>query len=431
MSAKFGFATATLAMLLLPAVKSGAVDCSSFNVDSNSEPIVLVREDCTGLSNCFDVMDDLADTQDGWIWNCRFPTASSPLRVDVGPGTFDAFTCPEATPQNGHVSVHGAGREVTRLQRENPWEDVAYHGAVTAFNCDDLEFSDLRLEAVSFGVAWHGAGSSTWIDVDVVAGIPIGSSQPGAIGYGWYDTDPSGGLGLTCTTDLASHYWYGSKIRVEGGTSNLVAYVARCSNNWFYGGEIEAVTDQTGGPLRQHTGIYVIEEGDFRGFGVALRTYIGLKNKKVAAGGTIGVDVVGNGVFHTHGGIINTSTAGTIDGQTGQPKDADATNIRVSGNGFVHTPATAYVVSASGNGTAYRVDPSSTGIAQVPFLWPSGDEPPAVESMTGKDLFVETDCTSAGTCGGGATTEPHLMIFDEGCTTNGPWFDVVEGACRQ
>jgi hypothetical protein len=48
--------------------------------------------------------------------------------------------------------------------------------------------------------------------------------------------------------------------------------------------------------------------------------------------------------------------------------------------------------------------------------------------VTGLDLFVEGDCAPNGDCSGGP--DPHLMIYDDRCQVDGPWFDTVTGACR-
>ena len=53
-----------------------------------------------------------------------------------------------------------------------------------------------------------------------------------------------------------------------------------------------------------------------------------------------------------------------------------------------------------------------------------------LRSITGQDLFIETDCNSAGDCSGRGT-ETHLMIYnDANCSQGNPWFDTVTGACR-
>jgi len=69
-------------------------------------------------------------------------------------------------------------------------------------------------------------------------------------------------------------------------------------------------------------------------------------------------------------------------------------------------------------------------------VWPTGSLPPnatgetgGAQSETGQDMFVETDCGSGGDCSGGGS-ETHLMIYNSSCSTAGPWFDVVTGACR-
>lgn len=48
-------------------------------------------------------------------------------------------------------------------------------------------------------------------------------------------------------------------------------------------------------------------------------------------------------------------------------------------------------------------------------------------SLHGADLFVETDCNTAGNCNG-AGSETHLMVYNISCSP--PWFDTTRVACR-
>jgi hypothetical protein len=130
------------------------------------------------------------------------------------------------------------------------------------------------------------------------------------------------------------------------------------------------------------------------------------------------------GEFHSHGGIV------AVDASKGTGV-VNAVGIDVnkgtSGDAKAHAFETAWVVKAgTGGGTVTRV--KGNGNHESPFLWQSGtDVPvPGLVSLTGADMFVETDCNSSG-CSGGS--DPHLMIYKSACTSSG-WFDLVRQACR-
>jgi hypothetical protein len=85
-------------------------------------------------------------------------------------------------------------------------------------------------------------------------------------------------------------------------------------------------------------------------------------------------------------------------------------------------------------GSAVRTRERNGGRVDSPLLWAEGTAPPTggsasdLQSETGSDLFVETDCASVGCQAAG--TEPHLLVYSAACATAGPWFDTVTGRCR-
>lgn len=141
----------------------------------------------------------------------------------------------------------------------------------------------------------------------------------------------------------------------------------------------------------------------------------------------MGVDVHAAGVFHMPGGIISVSaeTASTA---------LDAYGIALFDQpgydpAVAHTPDTAFTVLPGGSGSGVRVVGASV---QSPFLWPAGPDPPlagAFDSETGFDLFVETDCDSAGDCVSSGGSYGHLVIYDPSCP-NSPWLNAVTNTCR-
>jgi len=88
------------------------------------------------------------------------------------------------------------------------------------------------------------------------------------------------------------------------------------------------------------------------------------------------------------------------------------------------TYETAFTVSGAGTGYARRL--AGSGELDAPFLWKASSAPPEVESLTGNDLFVDTEA-------GASDGEAHLMVYDAGCASElgGPWRDMVTGECRE
>jgi hypothetical protein len=380
-------------------------------VDPNA-PVVIVRQDCTGLSDCFETMSGLQS----WMWGTRLPSAANPLLVDIGPGEFDRFECPAATPANGHVTFRGSGRDQTRIKGG----DSVNKGAITASGCENLSFQDLTLIGTAFGVVWAGGGSSQWSNVEVRA-----VTNFNFFAYGWYD------IGGCDPENEAVHYWFGSKIHATGAFLANLGYYAKCSENWFYGGEIEVdmsnYPGQTTASAAILSAVRLEANGDFRAFGSALRAHLGPFCGSV--GSHVAVDVQDSGAFHMHGGIIN-ATAVPEGISCSSPVNLDSTAIAVQEDGFAHTPGTAFIVKAGGNGVATRTAAQGSGaMVQSPFLWPSGVEPPDIATITGFDLFVETDCDQNGDCDG-AGNETHLMIYNETACPVSKWFDSTLGSCR-
>jgi hypothetical protein len=335
--------------------------------------------------------------------------------VDIGPGEFDRFECPAATPPNGYVTLRGSGREQTRIKGG----DSVNKGAITADGCENLSFQDLTLIGTALGVVWAGSGSSQWSNVEVRA-----VTNFNFFAFGWYD------IGDCDPESKALHYWFGSKIHATGAYAANLGYYAKCSENWFYGGEIEAdmsnYPGQTIASTAIHNAVRLETNGDFRAFGSALRARLGPFCGSV--GSHVAVDIQDNGMFHMHGGIIN-ATAVPEGISCSSPVNLASTAIKVQDDGFAHTPGTAFVVKAGGSGVAKRTEAQGNATVQSPYLWPSGDEPPNVTTITGYDLFVETDCDQNGDCDA-AGNETHLMIYNVAACPTSKWFDSTLGSCR-
>ena len=233
--------------------------------DPNAQ-VILLRTDCSGLTNCFDSLDAAND----WTWNTRNPSAAAPLLWDVGPGTFDGyFKCRSA----GHVTVRGSGRDTTTFINTGMFKNPVDIG-----NCTRIGFQDIRLVGEAYAVYWNQGGDSTWTNVDIVGAGPREPTTPYAVG--WYEDNCS-------TTNRAVHYFFGSRVEVSGtsfgGLVDLYSAFDTCSEVWFYGGEVKMLIDAKNvGP---NSAVLVKDNGDFRAFGTAIRATMLKKN----ASGPVGV----------------------------------------------------------------------------------------------------------------------------------------------
>lgn len=375
---------------------------------ADAQAVVLLRKDCTGLGDCFETMTELSDPDTGWIWNTRVPDASSPLLVDIGPGEFERFDCPDG---NGHVTLRGAGREQTILKDTIGAQIV---------NCTRLAFIDLGIHGSRYAVFWQEQGDATWTNVDLF------SLPPHTLfNIGWAEA---------CTPVIppaapkSLQYLFGSRVWAIGrGQALNAAWFGDCSEAWFFGGELLVDVNEATPSIATH-GVHLINRADFRAFGTVIRTLV----SEYAPSEVVGVSLQSpDAIFHIHGGIINTSV--TADIGTNPPIDATG----LQSQGFAHTPGTAFVVKASAGGTPTRLKTLSGGTIQSPFLWQPGTQPPAAASETnelvslpGQDVFVETDCASDGDCDAGGS-QTHMMVYnDVECAPADPWFDLVTGRCR-
>lgn len=368
--------------------------------------IVYLKKNCGTLNNCFDNSGSL----NTWIWGTRNPTATSRLLVEIGPGTFGGFSC----NNSGYVTLRGSGRGITIISGSGL-------GTISVSNCEKLEFESLTVTGF-YAVFWRGTGSSTWSGVDIISST-----------YGWYDEgcgSPKGGGG----PPTALHYWFGSRITTTGGSGPSTPYFSQCGDNWFYGGELSAMATDEPGSIQTQVAVAMYFRGQMRIFGSVVRA-VANKNGTTSysppvpasrtANGLVGISAFGGGTVHMHGGIVN------ADGSTvNSAQDISVAAIFSDGaSSLVHTPGTSFIVRANGAGTAYRI--IGNGTTNAPFTWPSGSNPPAIVSIPGSDIFVETDCGVSGNCNGGGI-QPHMMIYSpDECGADNPWFNMRTNSCRQ
>jgi hypothetical protein len=378
------------------------VDCTTLNPTTNTQ-----------TSCCLNSMT----TVNTWLWGQRKPSAAKPVLLDIGPGEFGPFDCPAATggnPANGYVTVRGSGRDTTTIRRAS---FAAGSGAVTLKSCQRMTFQDLNVSGNGVAVSWSGTGSTQWFNVGIEA-----QSVYGFFAYGWYDEQS------TAPTPRPVHYWFSTKVRTTGAVFANNGFLARASEHWFYGGEVESVLTSVanGATVTNSAPVALDGLGEFRAFGSALRSRTDIFCGTVTA---VGVQVAGSGHFHMHGGVIN-ATATPDSGSCAT--NMSATGLLFTGNDHVHTPGTAFIVRKNLNGVAARLQNTGTGTVESPYHWPPSADPPTITSLTGADLFVETDCAdapanTASNCNGGGT-ETHLMVSSNSCASK--WFDATQGTCR-
>lgn len=404
----------SLVSLALAGALAAAPAFAQGSLGSDTQHIVLVQ-DCTDAgwaagdvgTKCFESLSSLND----YIWGSGgiWPTSSSPLTVDIGPGEFPGqISCPD---EGGYVTFRGAGRDRTTIKKSGTWLQIAIH----VVGCESLAFQDLGVVAEStdvhlgYAVYWTGGGSSSWTDVNLT-----GDST------GWYDVACGGD-----STDAPEgrHNFWGST--VAGGK---FGYYAECGETWFYGGEIDAFASLLGSFADKLTGVWVAHRGEVHLNGSAVRVHTSgvASGSGTAYGARVGPSgntlstPSGYGEFHSHGGLVTVKTA-NLSGVAAV--GVLANNAGGSGDARAHTHETAFVVSGGSSSTRL----TGSGTFESPFQWEARTTPPpAGGAKDGQDSYVETDCDSTD-CSSGS--DPHLMIYKGSCSPT-PWFDTARNECR-
>jgi hypothetical protein len=348
--------------------------------------VVKVRTVCTdngiALDDCFESMAALTD----WMANIRKPNATSPLRVEIGPGTYaeDVFiTCNSAAGYTGYTSFEGAGSSQTIINGFGS----ANSTPLNVNNCTEMNFSHLKITTRFYGgVHWNGGGNSRWTDVQVIGA-----------GRAWYEE--------TCGATPGNHYWMGSKLVATAVFSVAETYRATCDESWFLGSEVTVSVPSDAYPANGGA-VTATDAGIIHVYGSVLRTLVDgptMGNNVPAA--SVGYGRSG-GTIHIHGtGIDGIST-------TGQ----NITALYAGPGGMLHTNETAYNLSTTGVVT--RIS-NQGGDVHAPYLWEGRPEAPNITSANGADMAVVTNTTDG---------QPHLVIYSTACASK--WFDTVAKACR-
>lgn len=383
--------SATLCCAFTPFSASAAID--------QGAAIVKLRTDCSVNGslehNCFTNMAALTN----WIWNIRNPqpSASAPLLVDIGPGTFSGgFHC----ANSGYITLRGSGADKTIIKSGYP---------VSSKSCTQLEFEDLTLEgdrSSSFSlVFWEGGGTSRWSNVNLIM-----------YGYGWVEQ--------SCGSTPGQHYWFGSRIQAYSSFGSLRNYIAACDVTWFIGSEIVSIADTQAGYINS---ILATGAGEVHVYGSVVRTLTEanvVTTPYSSSGGFINsfapIAATNGGEIHLH--------ASAVDAMSDEPNQINV--LSAESGGMVHANASSYNIRTGAGGSVNRIMVNSGGHIHAPYEWehiPDIDGNTATvdtnfASANGADQTVVRDGTSDG--------HPHAAVYSAACPPTARWYDQVDKVCR-
>lgn len=391
-----------------------SVQSFSYAVVLQNADVVYVKKNCTSIDNCFQTTGELTE----WAWgtstgvNHRIPkpNANSRLLVNIDSGVFGQIKCNnlDLNTKMGFTTFSGTGKGSTFLTEDTKPVTININ------NCTELKFSHMTIEhtsnaMINKSIVWTGDGNSVWDNVEVINT----SRNPNSTNYAWYD------LKCDASKEGNTHFWFGSTIKAAARNGTR-AYKSNCGETWFYGGLIETYFDSNSLSPVAVVGIETVR-GDVRVFGSTLRVYIppeGILSDISGLSAFVGVS--NSGTFHMHGGIISVD-ASLIAGSF------DVVGL-ISQNGVgAHTPGTAFTVKPPISGKSIRAIGAT---AKSPFLWPPGSNLPVNQSITGADIFIETDCDAQGYCEGDGL-QSHMMIYNDTECVIEKWFDTRVNKCRK
>lgn len=354
-------------------------------IDDNAE-IVQLRKSCTvageTLDNCFTNTATLTQ----WMADTRKPNANSPLKVNIGPGTFTeskaggggqlALWCDPDNGYTGYTTFEGAGSQQTVFNAQ--WGDPVH-----VDSCTHLAFSNFGITSHYQYPTWNGGGESRWINMEI--------RIPGAV---WHEQ--------VCGSERGKHYWFSSRL-VFGTVDSNRGYHATCDESWFFGTEIRmnglpspGVAESAKGFALKATGAGEVHVygGNIRALGVETSTPV--------------LEAADGGEIHIHGtGIDLVPNPGV-----------NATLMHAGTGGMIHANNAAYSFKYTEGSSITRVSDGG-GHIHAPYFWESHPEPPAVVSVTGADTSIVTN-TDDG--------QPHIVIYSDNCPSK--WYDTVTKACH-
>ncbi len=370
----------------------GVIEAAS-TIDADAA-VVQLRSDCTeagaDIDNCFTSVGALID----WIVNARNPkpSATNPLEVKIGAGTFNAIglACDPDNGFTGYISFTGSGRGQTTISASNGI-------VVDIASCTELNFQDLRIYSYNGSggaVKWKGGGNSNWSNIDINAQY-----------YAWQEPL------ISCGATRGRHNWFGSRVVSTDVFSASKVYTANCDESWFSGSEITLDLQCNYTNPNDPVALSIQNAAEAHVYGSVVRV---LSEDCNANAPLIAIRARSGGVIHSHGTGIDvlSNTAN------------DVTALAVASGGLIHANGSSYNLQTT-SGTITRID-NNGGTVKAPYLWEGGSTLPDIVSEDGADMVVEH-------AGG---TDTHLLIYNGNCVDEndpndgGPWIDVTTGACR-
>jgi|GEM_PF-5981531 len=389
--------------------------------EARSEEVFL-RTDCTGLSNCFETLDEVLEELGERPGNGRTPPgATHPVVVDIGAGVF-ALTDTTYPYCDGvsHLTFRGAGKDATILTGggyASPGDgflDLFAPYAVLVRDCSNLDFSSLTIrtqQGVSdSGIRFTGTGSTFWYSVRIL----VDNANPGTTPVAYLDGPGDG-------SNPQAHHWTDVQATVKRAGGPAYGFWISGSRHEFRASHIQL---QSGGGII-YGALYGTGSFDLDVQGSLV---------EVSDSGSDGADVIA--IWFTSGGFLYPNCdAGkaTIEGSKIRAHSVRTVgNTRAIANFCASQPgavkARGSQFEVTGNNTLIRV----SGVVDSPYDLGSGANPPVVSnvwSVRGYDRFLETDCgaTCQSTSQG---SQIHELVFDPNCGTAGRWFDTTTRKCR-
>jgi len=398
---------------------------ASINISDNNTDVVNLRDNCAGVINCATTFEELLN----WVWGTRQPSVNNPLLIDIGPGTFILQKSDggylKLCDGGSDVTFKGSGVDRTIISGSggtlNLIPFVITDAVIKVKDCNNLTFQDMSIKTKPndvalggiLGVGWIGGGNSVWNNVHIESDY-----------WAWVDLCSATGI-------PGKHKWFGSSLESLGGGAVNSVYRSDCALNLIHGSEFLTVRRPNDNDLLE---FFVAVEANTQNaqiqlYGTSVRAIYpsnGSGSTSYKTTSITGLKANDGGVIHMHGGIISVRSEhpGTF---------FNAIGAEVNNGGIIHTLETAYGMKASGAGIIKRLV-NNNGSISSPFQWSSSNTPPLIESINGYDTFIEIDCDAAGDCSGNAPADsqhPHMMIYDNKCSLNGSWFDMVTNDCRK
>lgn len=382
-----------------------ALGLTSLNVSAavdSAAPVVLLRTSCNDgsggtLNNCFTDIEGVTD----WIRNTRMPNSSTPLAVEIGPGTFFSVDLACEGTFTGYTTFRGAGRENTTIGVNSNWMPYS----VQLDGCTSMKFHDITIGPFNGslgGINWKGTGTSAWQNVEFFTN-----------NYGWNDS------GTACPTSgiRGAHYWTSSRIVSTNASIAIGAYESTCAEDWFIGSEVTIHSNKIGTKANAIRSNGPNSEIHF--YGGVLRVLLtgpASTTQDIAA-----ASAMNSGEIHIHGTGID------VISEFAKPVVA----LKVASGGTIHANASAYNLRTAAGGTVTRINNvGGLGHIHAPYLWehiPDTDgDPGTVDtnfiSANGADQTTVTAGTSDG--------HPHTAVYSSACPSNARWYDQVDKVCR-